>query len=256
MSVTLCYMFNPKRGITMKSASAKLAPAKQKVNEAILFDMDGVLVDVSGSYRKAIQETVRFFTGKKAQLKEIQELKEKGGYNNDWDLTEAILISKGKGLPKTEIVEKFQEFYLGGKENNGFIKNETWLLAKEQLKQLHKKHRLGIVTGRPKEETFFVLRKFEVENFFDVVVTMEDYPPEKSKPDPYPINLALNIIGTTAAIYLGDSVDDIKAAKRADIRAIGCIPLGVSSGQLRQKLVECGAEKVLSRIGDITKVVQ
>jgi HAD superfamily hydrolase (TIGR01548 family) len=240
----------------MKPTSATHSSTDKKVNEAVLFDMDGVLVDVSGSYRKAIQETVRLFTGKKAQLKEIQEFKEKGGYNNDWDLTEAILISRGKTVPKKEIIVRFQEFYLGEKGNKGFIQNEKWLLSKEQLKSLHEKHCLGIVTGRPKEETLFVLRKFEVEDLFDVVVAMEDYPPEKAKPDPYPIKLALTKLGRASAIYLGDSVDDIIAAKSAGIRAIGCIPPGVSSGRLTQRLVEFGAEKVLNRIGDISKVVK
>ena len=106
---------------------------------AILFDMDGVLVDVSESYRKAIQETVKFFTGKSALLAEIQALKEKGGFNNDWDLTEAILLERGKVLPKAEIIRKFQEIYWGTDRKRGLIDNEKWLLPKEQLATLRKK---------------------------------------------------------------------------------------------------------------------
>ena len=235
-----------------KEPESAFKPAK---DYAILFDMDGVLVDVTGSYRRAIQETVRFFTGKKAQPEEIQGLKEQGGYNNDWDLTEAILISRGKAVPKVDIVKKFQEFYLGVEGRKGFIENEKWQLNKELLEQLHKEHLLGIVTGRPKEEALFVLRKFGLEKMFDAIVALEDYPSEKSKPDPYPINLALEKINRKKAVYVGDSVDDITAAKRAGVRAIGCIPSGVSANRLKEKLLKNGAEKVVNNINEIAKIL-
>ncbi|MCW4010380.1 MAG: TIGR01548 family HAD-type hydrolase [Candidatus Bathyarchaeota archaeon] len=222
---------------------------------AVLFDMDGVLVDVTGSYRRAIQKTVQFFTGETVQPREIQELKERGGYNNDWDLTEAILISKGQKAPKKEIIQKFQEFYLGAEGESGLIENEKWLLRKEKIEELRKKHCLGIVTGRPREETVYVLRKFDVESLFDVVVAMEDYPPEKSKPDAYPITLALKKLGVQDAVYVGDSVDDIKAAVRAGVKAIGCVPPDVSAGELKELLYSMGAEKVLSNVNQVNDVL-
>ncbi|MCW4018254.1 MAG: TIGR01548 family HAD-type hydrolase [Candidatus Bathyarchaeota archaeon] len=228
---------------------------KPAQTSAVLFDMDGVLVDVTDSYRKVIQETVRFFSGKEAESQEIQEFKQRGGYNNDWDLTQAILTKQGKTVPKTEIISKFQELYLGSQGRAGYIENEKWLLPKSQLEKLRESFRLGIVTGRPRCETTYVLRKFGVETFFDAVVAMEDYPPEKAKPDPTPIKLALEKLGKQEAVYVGDSVDDISAAKRAGVRAFGCIPPNVSNGRLKQLLLGQGAEKVLNSIQDITRVL-
>jgi HAD superfamily phosphatase len=217
--------------------------------------MDGVLVDVSDSYRKAIQETVQFFSGTKAEPSEIQAFKAKGGYNNDWDLTEAILLSRGKHVPKMEIVRKFQELYLGTEGKKGYIENEKWLLPKQKLEALHKQHRLGIVTGRPRPETLHVLKKFQTENLFDLVVTMDDYPAEKSKPDPYPIELAIKKLGEADAVYVGDSVDDITAARRAGARPIGCIPPGVPASHLKELLRKHGAEKILDSIIEITEAL-
>jgi len=241
----------------LKTNNAKNSSSiAEKASMAILFDMDGVLVDVTSSYRKAIQETVGVFTGERAQLKEIQDFKQQGGFNNDWDLTEALLKKRGKLVPKAEIVKKFQELYFGVEGKGGFIENETWLLSKNILEKLHAKHALGIVTGRPREETLYVLRKFQVENLFDAIVVMEDYPPEKAKPDPYPIRLALERLNNEAAIYVGDSVDDITAAIRAKVKAVGCIPPGVSEEPLKELLLKRGAENVLKNVDEIRLLVE
>ena len=171
-------------------------------------------------------------------------------------MTEAILVSRGISVPKVEIIRIFQEFYLGAKGTKGLIENECWLLEIETLRELRKVYYTGIVTGRPREETLYVLKKFGTELLFDVVVSMEDYPMEKSKPDPYPIELALERLGGYGAIYVGDSVDDIKAAVRAGVRAFGCIPPGVQSpNALRELLTKTGAERVLFDVNEILDVL-
>ncbi len=250
ISVTMPNVKSHKPVLPDGTCLEKVEP-KKNLGKAILFDLDGVLVDVTASYRKAIQETVRFFTGEIAGLKEIQQLKEKGGYNNDWDLTEAILISRSKSVPKTDVVKRFQELYLGTHGKPGFIENERWLLDHDKLVQLQRKYRLGIVTGRPRAETLYVLKKFSVEEVFDVIVAMEDYPADKAKPDPYPLCLALERLGLEKAVYVGDSVDDIIAAKRAGIEVIGCILPGVATNHLRKLLLTWGAKRVLNSINEI-----
>ncbi|MCK5628889.1 HAD-IA family hydrolase, partial [Candidatus Bathyarchaeota archaeon] len=101
----------------------------------------------------------------------------------------------------------------------------------------------------------FVLKKFSVKRFFDVVVAMEDYPAEKSKPDPFSLNLALRKLGKEKAFYVGDSVDDIKAAKAANMRPIGCIPPRVQMNNLKRLLTKNGAEVVLENINDIADLL-
>lgn len=72
-----------------------------KLPKLIVFDMDGVLIDVSGSYRETVRRTARrFFSGAKGfdrlpdplfTLTDLAELKQSGGLNNDWDLTALVL---------------------------------------------------------------------------------------------------------------------------------------------------------------------
>lgn len=70
--------------------------------DLLIFDMDGVLIDVSRSYRKTIQRTVQIYLetclgfekGKTETVtkEDISLLKSAGGFNNDWDLTSALLL--------------------------------------------------------------------------------------------------------------------------------------------------------------------
>ena len=73
----------------------------------IIFDMDGVLVDVSASYREAVRRTATLFLSPAASsdrlpdplfsLADLAAVKHSGGLNNDWDLSRlvcALLFSK------------------------------------------------------------------------------------------------------------------------------------------------------------------
>jgi phosphoglycolate phosphatase-like HAD superfamily hydrolase len=67
----------------------------------IIFDMDGVIIDVSGSYRDVVRQTTRlFFQPARSweqlpdplfELSDLAAVKQSGGLNNDWDLTSAVI---------------------------------------------------------------------------------------------------------------------------------------------------------------------
>jgi phosphoglycolate phosphatase-like HAD superfamily hydrolase len=67
----------------------------------VVFDMDGVLVDVSSSYREVVRLSVAAYLravlgadslpGEIITLADVDEIKKIGGYGNDWDLTCAII---------------------------------------------------------------------------------------------------------------------------------------------------------------------
>jgi HAD superfamily hydrolase (TIGR01548 family) len=68
-----------------------------KPKNLIVFDMDGVIMDVSASYREAVRQTVGLFfqPAREAEklpeplfdLSDLAAVKQSGGLNNDWDLT-------------------------------------------------------------------------------------------------------------------------------------------------------------------------
>ena len=60
--------------------------------DAVVLDVDGVLVDVADSYRRAIVETVDRVHGRTIPRETVQAFKDAGGFNNDWELTDAVAL--------------------------------------------------------------------------------------------------------------------------------------------------------------------
>ena len=60
--------------------------------DAVVLDIDGVLVDVADSYRRAIVESVERVYGETIEAATIQQFKDAGGFNNDWELTDAAAL--------------------------------------------------------------------------------------------------------------------------------------------------------------------
>lgn len=83
----------------------KLAP------RTVVFDVDGVLVDVRRSYHRSILQTVRHFTGRRVTFAEVHRWKNRPGYNDDWKLTTDWLASLGHPHPYAEVKRKFEEFF-------------------------------------------------------------------------------------------------------------------------------------------------
>jgi HAD superfamily hydrolase (TIGR01548 family) len=60
--------------------------------DAVVLDIDGVLVDVADSYRRTIVETVERVHGFSLDRDDVQLFKDAGGFNNDWELTDAVAL--------------------------------------------------------------------------------------------------------------------------------------------------------------------
>ncbi|RQG92694.1 TIGR01548 family HAD-type hydrolase [Natrarchaeobius halalkaliphilus] len=60
--------------------------------DAVVLDVDGVLVDVADSYRRAILESIERVYDRTIRKEDIQQFKNAGGFNNDWLLTDAAAL--------------------------------------------------------------------------------------------------------------------------------------------------------------------
>jgi histidinol-phosphate aminotransferase len=234
--------------------NTKLIIEALKQRDLVVFDIDGVLIDTRNSYRTAIKETYKHFAEKEISPEEIQNAKNLGGLNNDWDLTEYLLQKSGVNIEKAQIISKFQELYWGN-NGDGVILNEELLVSPESIKKMANQYDLAIFTGRPKAEADFVLKRWHLENYFSPVITMDDLPQDKQKPEPDGLLKIIDIVCPNEVFYLGDTHDDMISAKKAGVRAIGVLPPQDKSAELIQKLDNNGAEKVVNKAEDFIAVL-
>jgi HAD superfamily hydrolase (TIGR01548 family) len=69
--------------------------------DAVVVDVDGVLVDVADSYRRAVIESIERVYGDTIDRADVQQFKNAGGFNNDWELTYAaalFVLARREGL--------------------------------------------------------------------------------------------------------------------------------------------------------------
>lgn len=195
--------------ISILDASRNIAPY-----DSLLFDMDGVLIDVTRSYRVCIQKTAGFFLGRTVSRDEVTMIKAKVGMNNDWDATYALIGRKD--IPYKKVKDYFQKLYLGDGKKKGLIEKEGLLISRTNLISLKRKYKkLGIVTGRPRSEAEYVIKRFKLETVFDILIAKEDSTREKPFPDP--IVKAVGILKSKTPVYIGDSPSDAVAASAANI---------------------------------------
>ncbi len=234
--------------IPTKNAVEKIKKALQ-IKPNLVFDMDGVLVNATKSYRIAIEKTYEKYTGKKINPIEIQNVKNMGGMNNDWDLTKYLIEQEGISISYEQMVETFQEFYWN--DGNGLINNEEPLFNREFFEKLTEKYNLSIFTGRLKQEAMYAIKRFNAEDLFYPIITTDDIPQGREKPDPYGLNLTKMITIGKDYYYFGDTVDDMKAASEAGYYPVGVLPPQDKSDDLKQKLKQFGAKKVINSVNEL-----
>ncbi|GIU76233.1 MAG: haloacid dehalogenase [Bryobacteraceae bacterium] len=219
----------------------------------LVFDMDGVLVDVTGSYRAAIAETIRHFTGIAPDADSIQEWKLRGGYNNDWVLCHHYCRELGVELPYDRVVEYFNRVFFGD-NRDGFISREVWLPRDGLLERLGRSYRLAIFTGRNREELDATLDRFSPGPVFDPIVTADDV--RRGKPAPDGLIEIARQTGAPIAAFVGDTVDDGMSARDAGVPFIGvAAPDAPRREELTAALRGAGAMAVIENVNQIEEVL-
>jgi histidinol-phosphate aminotransferase len=221
--------------------------------QALLLDMDGVLVDSRLSCDEALRRTVAHFCGRKPGARELDRLRREGGCNNDWRAAAALLRRRGCRVSFAAVKRHFQALYLGA-GGQGLRPRERWQPKRALLRRLGARYALGIVTGRPRAEALWTLERAGCTPLFRELVAAEDTG-RRPKPHPLGLRLALRRLGVRRAAYVGDQVDDMRAARAAGCRAIAVVPPQRRSRALLRSLRRAGAETVIRHIDDILEAL-
>ncbi|TQV73713.1 aminotransferase class I/II-fold pyridoxal phosphate-dependent enzyme [Aliikangiella marina] len=207
----------------------------------ICLDMDGVLVDTSGSYEATIIATVALLSDIKVTSEDIESLKNAGGYNNDWIVTQKLLSDRGFDFTLDAVTDAFQKIYLG-ENNDGLVANETPMIDAQLVSQINRKSetRFAIVTGRPR---FEANAGTKLVGFEDVdIVSLDDV--TEAKPSPEGIE-KLQSKYSNFSWMCGDNPDDMQAANASNSLAIGI------GSQNAATLYQAGADVVLNNINEL-----
>ncbi len=224
------------------------------VEGILVFDMDGVLVEVSESYRETIVQTVKHFSGLTISRDLIQEYKNQGGWNNDWALSQRILADNGHLVDYDTVVEQFNRIFFGHDGVEGLINREVWFDTGGTLARLAARYRLAIFTGRLRYEADVTLRRSAAHLTFDPIVCADDV----SHPKPHPEGL-LKIAAAYPGrkiFYLGDTVDDARSASAAGVPFIGVVARNHSRrAEILELFRQENAIAVIDHIGELESVL-
>jgi HAD superfamily phosphatase len=214
--------------------------------------MDGVLVDVSDSYRETICRTVEYFTGKPMERDVIQQYKLQGGWNDDWALSHRLVEERGVWVTYQEVVDYFQNIFHGN-GTNGLILRERWLAQPGLLERLAERWGLAVFTGRMKWEAEVTIERFAPGIRFDPIIGMKEV--ERLKPDPEGL-LAIRAHVSGTLWYVGDTRDDARCAAAAGVPFIGiAAPDTPRRDEVVAALKEEGAAAILPDINSLEEVV-
>jgi len=211
---------------------------KQKYR-AIIFDLDGVIIDsmklhtklekeVCKKYKIKVPSSVsRKFPGWK--IEEIFSYIVKNFSDKKIDIKRMI---KDKYKAMLKLVDKEIKEVPGAIE---FVKRARKFFKKTAL-----------VTSSEKKFTELILKKFNLKGSFDVVMTANDFVRGKPDPEPYLKAIKLLKVKPGECIVIEDADNGIVSAKVA-----GCKTIGITTTFSREKLIKAGADYIVNNFLEV-----
>lgn len=212
--------------------------------KAIIFDMDGVLIDSEKLYRTI--------------FKSVTE--ELGGVFKDELFRSMMGIPESEGLPvfhkKAKIKAPLRVFV----EKFNYLKNKIFQSVELNPGISHilkfsknKGYNLAIATSTSRDEAISRLKNLDILGYFDVIVCGDEVSNSKPFPDIYIRTLKKLKINPDEVIVFEDSKNGILSAKRAGIRRIFGI---LHEWNDKRELLEAGAIKTFKLPEDLDNILK
>ena len=186
----------------------------QEKNSAILFDLDGTLLNSGLTFHKIVNQLKKEINQEEVPFEKVRKYSSRGASlilkNSFPEADEAQLADLKKSF-----LERYFEFMLddiclydGVVELIDFLANESipW----------------GIVTNKSEKYTRPIIEKLKWHELTNAVICPENV--TKAKPDPAGIITALNLLNASnsESYYVGDHKRDIETGKNANVKTVAC----------------------------------
>jgi len=218
--------------------------------EAVIFDLDGTLATFNLDY-KALRGDVREYlmrVGVPASVlpngESIFDMLQKAEifFKNNGKSDEVFLKARNQCLA---LAEKYE---MEAAATTSLMSGA--LEALKELKQM--KLKMGICTTSSEKAANYILQRFKIQDFFQVVVSRDKV--KHVKPDTEQFELALKTMGAkaTATMIVGDSKVDMQSAKDLKVLAVG-LPTGLATNE---QLTKSGANYIITSLSDLPTLIK
>lgn len=196
--------------------------------KACIFDFDGVIIDSEIIHAKAKEKTLNFFN-----INYPEKIFEMFKGRTDKDFFTHVFETLNPNQISAEVMLEHKKMvYLTLFEDVSQIEgfNEFLLFAKTRFETL------GITTSASLHDYSLAINKFQIEKYFDFIITGEDT--KKHKPDPEPYLMASKKLNfeIDQTIVIEDSPNGLISA-----RAAGFTVFGITTSFSEQVLITAGA---------------
>lgn len=207
---------------------------------AILFDLDGTLVDSTQLWVQAYQETFADHDLSITEDEVVSSLQQRRTMEDN-------LALKGADHDAEELKEKRDTRYCTLLHESAMWMNNHVPLVLVQLKT--QGYPLGLVTNSRRSYVEPLDRKLALNSVFSTIITTDEMG-ARSKPDPYGLLLACEElkVDPSETLYVGDQLFDMLAARDAGIHGV-LIPSSSTPNEARQY-----ADTVLESIEEIETI--
>lgn len=190
---------------------------------AVIFDLDGTLVDSARDLAAALNHVLKLAKRPEVDLIQVRCLVGDGA---------RAMIKKGFSetgpLPDDATIDLILEEFLAYYLENITEKTIVFPGALSVIKKLTDRGiPLGLCTNKAIKLTNKLMTEIGLADYFSAIVGGDSF--DYRKPDPRHLTSTLDLMGCTVkgAVMIGDSINDILAAKGADIPVI-CASFGYS----------------------------
>lgn len=194
---------------------------KQRTNvvnkKALLFDLDGTLIDSLDDLVSAINQTMTANNLSSLSREAVSRFIGKGSFI----LVEKALKEVLGKLPAKNVVEQIHRQYLQNMLHTRGRYTRCFDGVHASLDALKNGgFCLALVTNKPRINTLRLIQQLDLDRFFSVIVAGDDTPNPKPAPDILIVAMTQLGLAPQECIMIGDSMNDALAAQNADTACV------------------------------------